>query len=111
MVGDGTAGTANEVRALVREIEIERIPQPSNRGMKILVTYTHPQIHTTTNTSTQTQTQILEHGLMVFPQFTSISYGIFCLFFTLYLSGLLCFKSMILHAKVGGNHFWQYWMF
>ena len=111
MVGDGTAGTANEVRALVREIEIERIPQPSNRGMKILVTYTHPQIHTTTNTSTQTQTQILEQGLMVFPQFTSISYGIFCLFFTLYLSGLLCFKSMILHAKVGGNHFWQYWMF
>ena len=110
MVGDGTAGTANEVRALVREIEIERIPQPSNRGMKILVTYTHPQIHTTTNTSTQTQTQILEQGLMVFPQFTSISYGIFCLFCTLYLSGLLCFKSMILHAKVGGNHFWQYWM-
>ena len=109
MVGDGTAGTANEVRALVREIDIERIPQPSNRGMKILVTYTHPQIHSTTNTSTQTQTQILEHGLMVFPQFTSISYGIFCLFFTLYLSGLLCFKSMILHAKVGGNHFWQYW--
>ena len=110
MVGDGTAGTANEVRALVREIEIERIPQPSDRGMKILVTYIHPQIHTTTNTSTQTQTQILEQGLIVFPQFTSISYGIFCLFFTLYLSGLLCFKSMILHAKVGGNQFWQYWI-